>query len=57
MTEAYLYGVKAAGDPAVLHLHVGRRVRELALCLRAGALIAGELPAHLEGEPAGVLHL
>jgi len=47
--------VIAGGHPAVLHLHVGRRVGELALAVRAGALLPLELPAHLQLEPPGVL--
>ncbi len=52
-----LDGVEAARDASVLHLDVGRRVRELALDLGARALVACELATHLEGEPARVLHL
>lgn len=51
----YLDGVVASGDPAVLHLHVGRRVCELALRVWSRALVPLELAAHFQLEPARVL--
>jgi len=54
---AALYAVVAGGDAAVVHLYVWRRMRELALVVAARALVALELPAHLELQPARVLHV
>lgn len=53
--DAYLDAVVAGSDSAVLDLHVGRRVREFALRVWPGALVALELPADLQLEPPGVL--
>lgn len=50
-----LDAVVAGGDAAVLHLDVGGRVRELALGVGPRALVALELAAHLELQPARVL--
>lgn len=50
-----LDAVVAGSDAAVLHLHVGRGVRELALSVRARALVPLELPAHFQLQPARVL--
>lgn len=53
--EWYLDTVVAGSDAAVLDLDVGGRVRELALRVGSGALVALELPADLELEPSRVL--
>lgn len=50
-----LDGVEAGDDPAVLDLHVGRGVGELALILRARALVPLVLSTHLQRQPATVL--
>ena len=53
----YLDAVVAGDDAPVLHLDVGGRVRELALAVRARALAALELAAHLQLEPARIFHV
>lgn len=52
-----LDGVVAGGDSTVLNLNVGRRVSELALSVWPRALVTLELPADLQLQPAGVLHV
>lgn len=52
---SYLNTVVAGGDAPVLDLDVGRRMGELAVGVRAAALLPLVLAAHLELEPAGVL--
>ena len=52
---SYLNTVVARCDAPALHLDVVRRVRELALVVGAGALVALVLAAHLQLQPAGVL--
>lgn len=54
-STTYLNAVVAGGDASILHLDVGGRVSELALGVRARALVALELAAHLELQPARVL--
>ena len=44
----YLNTVVAGGHAPVLHLHVGGRVGELALRVRAAALLPLVLPTHLQ---------
>lgn len=55
VVPTHLNTVVARRDASILHLHVGRRVGELALGVRPGALVALELAAHLQLQPAGVL--
>lgn len=50
-----LYRVKASDDSPVLHLNVWGRVSEFTFVIRPGTLATLELPAHFQGEPAGVL--
>ena len=57
MRSTDLDGVEAARDAAVLHLDVGRRVRELALGVGPRALVARELATHFERQPARVFHV
>ena len=47
-TAPYLNTVVAGGHAPVLHLHVGGRVGELALGVRAAALLPLVLPTHLQ---------
>ena len=47
--------VVAGGDPAVLHLHVGGGVGELALRVRPRTFLALELTTHLQLQPTTVL--
>lgn len=51
----YLNAIVAGGNAAVLHLHVGRRMGELAVGVRARAFVALILAAHLQLQPARVL--
>ena len=52
---AYLNTVIAGGDPPILHLHIERRVGELALGVGTRALLALELAADLQLQPPRVL--
>ena len=48
----YLDGIVAGDDTSVLHFDVGRRMGELALAVRARALAALKLAAHLQLQPS-----
>ena len=54
-TVSYLNTVVAGCHSTVLDLDIGGWVGELAVGVRAGALLPLVLPAHLELQPAGVL--
>lgn len=49
-----LYAVIAGGDAAVLNLHIGCRVRKLAISVGSGALVSLVFPAHLQLQPSGI---
>ena len=51
---SYLNTVVTRRDPAALDLDVVGRVRELAVPVRSGALLALVLAAHLQLEPPGI---
>lgn len=50
--DTHLDAVVAGGDSSILHLDVGRGMRELALGVGPRALIPLEFTAHFELEPA-----
>ena len=53
--RSYLDAIVAGSDASILHLDVGRRMRELAFGVWPGAFVPLELPAYLQLEPARVL--
>ena len=52
---AYLNTVVAGSNSTILDFNVWRRMSELALCVGTRALLALELPAHLQLQPAAIL--
>ena len=53
----YLDGIVAGDDTSILHLDVGRRMGEFALAVRARALAALKLAAHLQLQPPRVFNV
>lgn len=56
-TADWLNTVVTRGYASILYFDVGRRMSELALGVRAGALVPLVLAANLQLQPAGILSI